>query len=268
MAKKNELKKTNCDSASSSMLQENNDVQKEGILFKEMGFLVVVLTALLYMSAYVCEVITAIYYGFDIDLILLTMSTIIKNNILSLFIIIPAMLPIVFDYLRCYQTKPLSLKLEKKSHLFIIVIIFAFIFIGIYNFNESIFYRLFLPVTIIPIFILLLLYFLHKIFRSTSLVQSFFYLFTWTLILLVLVGMTFLSFILMSDKQYQMFNYNNQSYILLRQYDNNLIAKKIIIKELNGQRENCFDNEILYLPISVLEKGLILKTVDVRDNCK
>ncbi|NUF27038.1 hypothetical protein [Gilliamella sp. ESL0254] len=270
MDKKNKSKKITCYSASSSILLENNDVPKDGVLFKDIGFFAVVLTALLYMSAYVCEAITAVYYGFDIDLISLPMSTIIKNNMLSLFIIIPAMLPIVFDYLRCYQTLPLNVKPVKKFHLLIIVIIFVSISIGIYNFNESIFYRLFLPVTIISIFSLLFLYFLSKIFRSTGFVQSFFYLFIWIIIWLVLVGMTFLSFILMSGKhkQYQMFNYNNQNYVLLRQYDNNLVAKKIITKELNGQKENCFDNEILYLPVSILEKGLILRTVDVVDNCK
>lgn len=269
MDKKNKSKKTTCDSVSSSILPENNDVQKDGVLFKEIGFFAVILTALLYMSAYVCEAITAIYFGFDIDLISLPISTIIKNNIISLFIIISSLLPIIFDYL-CSKKKPSKLINFKYNCL---VTAFAVQIVGVTCFFL---YKIkgieslggIFTTIIIAIFILLFILVLFKASNSKAFMQLFCYLSILFLLYFFLVGFIFFTFNLKENKSHQSFEYYKQNYILLRKYDDNIVAKKIISKESNGQKENCFDSEILFLPVNILEKGIIFTTINVEGNCK
>jgi hypothetical protein len=121
----------------------------------------IIVTALIYISAYICEVITAIGYGFDIDLISLSMSTLIKNNIVSLLLIMPNMLLILFDHPRNHQKFSSNVKqVVKNYYTFIITTIFVILSIVVYKFNQVIFYKLFLPVVIISVSIHLFTFFL------------------------------------------------------------------------------------------------------------
>lgn len=267
MAKKNKSKKSVSDKIRNFNYLKNDDIQKDSILLRNLSLFTILLTALIYISAYICEVITAICYGFDIDLISLSMSTLIKNNIVCLLLIIPSMLPILFDYLRNHQKSSSNVKqVVKNYYIFIITTIVVILSIVVYKFNQFIFYKLFLPVVIILVSILLFIYFFLKLICSMNFIQLFYYLFFWVFLFIILVAITFFNFILTANKPYQIFSYDNQNYALLRRYDNSLVAKKIITKEQNGQEKNYFYDEILYLPIATLKKGLLFRIVKVEND--
>lgn len=258
-------KKSKNKSQSSALnTMENNNNQKSSILLRDFGFFVVVITALLYVSAYVCEVITAFYFGYDVDLISLSMSIIIKNNIISLFTIILSLSPIILDYLYGKKnTWKVSTHKNKSIFLFIIAIIVGAGFFVIYKINEVSFFKSFLPSVIIALCILLFLHFFLKSISSSEFRPLLCYLSGLIFIYLFLAGFIFLTFSLLTNKPYYTFIYDKQSYILLRQYGDNFIANKIIQKDLNNQLTYYFCNDILYLPTTIIEQGVIFKSINV-----
>ncbi|MCO6549542.1 MAG: hypothetical protein J6577_01375 [Gilliamella sp.] len=297
--------------------------EKGGILFKEIGFWSVFFTALLYVNAYIYEAITAIYFGFDVDLISLSMSVIIKNSLIPFVLIAIAVIIILSNIEN--NKKPTADNANtadntKKIILEIVVsIVFAALSIYFY-YNYYCHYNVNMGIKIAVSVINLIVigfFYLSKILKNHSkLEQSFITLpiffaissFTmyiassWTNFFLIIILILFLiiwfciycivesdnilklycwlaglficlvvcagalSFYLVIDnsKPHQSFKYNGQDYILLRNYDGNLVAKKITIIQ---QKKYCFNEGILYLPTNALKKELNLKEVNFIGNC-
>lgn len=271
---------------------EDDDLQKNSILFKEISFFVVVLTVSSYVSTYACEVITASYFGFDVDLISLSMSVIVKNSVILLSIITITLIPFILVTMlciKCYYKEASKLEkiasfLENNNKLchiiFIIYLIFIFgcsyYFLSVYLAKDN-FYILLLACVIIGLF-----YCFYITIYSNKLMYLIFSLAIFLFLCILLAILVFMIFPLKNFKPHQSFEYNGQSYILLRNYDGNLVANKIIIKqpvETIKQEESkpsterkqpdkyCFNKEILYLPKDSIKEGLTFKKVDVEGYC-
>ena len=238
--------------------------EKGSILFKEIGFLGIVLTALLYMSAYACEVITAFYFGFDVDLISLPMSVVIKNNIIILFIIAISLLPVIVGYFaneigkKNNETGKKNNKNSKNFKIILGIIILGIIILGIWG----VYYFFYLQkdnkhYLIAVIIFVFTMFFAHKIVFSKTFIQLLSFLPAFFVFYFALVTLLFY-FTLQDFKPEYSFEYNKQDYILLRNYDGNLVANKI------GQEPDkyCFNKEILYLPKDILKEGLTFKKIN------
>lgn len=272
---------------------EDDDLQKNSILFKDISFFVAVLTVSSYMSTYACEVMTASYFGFDVDLISLSMSVIVKNSVILLTIITLILIPFILIYMLVnkYYCKKKAPKLEKMAlflennnkwciTIFIIYLIFIFgcsyYFLYVYFVKDN-FYILLLAFVIIGIF-----YCSYITINSNKRMHLLYWLAIFLFLCILLAILVFMIFPLKNFKPYQSFEYNGQSYILLRNYDGNLVANKIIIKqpvETIKQEESkpsterkqpdkyCFNKEILYLPKDSIKEGLTFKKVNVEGYC-
>ncbi|MCO6549545.1 MAG: hypothetical protein J6580_02565 [Gilliamella sp.] len=265
---------------------KNKDKDKDSILFKEIGLFGVVLTALLYVSAYACEVITAYHFKFDVDLISLSMSVVIKDSVLiltaitiSLFLLVSLLyvfyrknkikIDQAFNKIKIVEIpnkiKIVEIPNKKTTGMFnckifkIIwgILILSVIFGGCYCYfflqKENLYY-FFIVITF-----LFIMFLAKKIVSSKKLIQLFYFLSVFFVLWLMLVALLFYFFVLQDFKPKKSFKYNEQDYILLRNYDGNLVAKKIG-QEQSG--EYCFNEEILYLPKDILKEGLTFKKIN------
>lgn len=272
---------------------EDDNLQKDSILFKEISFFVAVLTVSSYVSSYACEVMTASYFGFDVDLISLSMSVIVKNSVILLSIITITLIPFILVTMlgnKNYYKKKAS-KLEKiasfleknnkwRHIIFIIyltiILICSYYFLSVYLAKDN-FYILLLACVITAF-----CYSFYRMIYSNKPMHLLYSLAIFLFLCIVLAILVFMIFPLKNFKPYQSFEYNGQSYILLRNYDGNLVANKIIIKQpvetikqeeskLSTERKQpdkyCFNKEILYLPKDSIKEGLTFKKVDVEGYC-
>ncbi|OCG77822.1 hypothetical protein [Gilliamella sp. Occ4-3] len=266
MAKKNKSKKTISNEEQHSNRLDDSDIQNHRILLRDLGLFILISTSLMYFISYEVEIFTAIHYGFDIEFISLSTAIIIRNNSLYLFTLILCLILIIFDYLYSPQKNVLSKKFVikgrfKKISLIILMIVFLLI---AYILDLPIFCGQFLlPVIFAPILLVVIFYF-SRISKSSDFMNLFSNVALFFLVCAISVYLMLEIFIFTDkDKIYQSFNYNEQRYVLLRIYDNNLVAKKIDTKQLDDQKKNYFNNEILYLPTATLEQGLIFKSIKV-----
>ncbi|MWN89896.1 hypothetical protein GQ597_04115 [Gilliamella sp. Pra-s65] len=262
---------------------ENQKPDEEGsILFKEIGFFGIVLTALLYVSVYACEVITAFYFGFDVDLISLPMSVVIKDSVLILNVIL--LLLLVSSLYLFIKKEKIEIKIveifnkikiaeifNKKTtekpnckifKIILGILILSMIFLGCYYcffLQKENRYYFFFVITYLSI-----MFFVKKIVSSKKLIQLFYFLFIFFALWFMLVALLFYFFVLQDFKPKKSFKYNEQDYILLRNYDGNLVATKATIIQ---QEKCCFNDEILYLPKEILKEGLTFKKVNFIGNC-
>ncbi|WP_279084550.1 hypothetical protein [Gilliamella apis] len=308
-------------------LSNNKNKDKGNVLFKEIGFWSVFFTALLYVNAYICEGMTAIYFGFDVDLISLPMSVIIKNNLIPFALITIAVIIIlsnikndkkltIDDVNTADNTKKYNILKFVGSLLFIFLCVFifyktnvnlegkilAFVLGAIMSLacgyfldikiikNNSKLTHLFvasniffifscfyiyilvswinLLLVIISILLLFILFCIYSIVQSDNILKSCCWLAGLFICLIGGAGALSLYLVIDNFKPDQSFKYNGQDYILLRNYDGNLVAKKATIIQ---QEKYCFNDEILYLPKEILKEGLTFKKVNkvnFKGDCK
>lgn len=254
---------------------DNNKIKSNSFLLGNVALFIFFITVIGYIVAYEWEILSAWYYGFDIELISISTTVLIKNNVLMFICIAMLLSGIMYEILRKHKNNVMCRWLTdnisclwKKVHTRKLLIgsITTVLILGIvYTYLRLTYFVHFLSVIGLVFIVLLIIFLLHRMMLETDLVKVCCYLAFLVLSIPLFIFALFFSPISPFNvfNNYKAFDYNDRKFIVLRKYDENLIAKRIdIVKNNNEVFKN---NDILYLPISTLKEGIIFYNVRRND---